>query len=66
MLRANGRFQVTFSTSSERSYRVEASSDLVYWETVEDGIPGINQDVTVTDTRLIGNPDAIFYRVVVY
>ena len=62
----NGRFQVTFSTSSERSYRVEASSDLVYWETVEDGIPGINQDVTVTDTRLIGNPDAIFYRVVVY
>jgi hypothetical protein len=62
----NGRFQITFSTSVNRTYRVEGSSDLVVWETVEDGIPAINQDVTVTDTRLIGNPDAVFYRVVVY
>jgi hypothetical protein len=62
----DGRFQVTFSTSTNRTYRVEGSSDLAIWEPVEDGIQGINQDVTVTDTRLIGNPDMVFYRVVVY
>ena len=62
----DGRFQVTFSTSTNRTYRVEASTDLTIWEPVEDGIPGVNQDVTVTDTRLIGNPDAIYYRVAVY
>jgi hypothetical protein len=62
----NGRFQITFSTSTNRTYRVEGSSDLVNWDTVEDGIPGVNQDVTVADTRLIGNVDTVFYRVVVY
>jgi hypothetical protein len=62
----DGRFQVTFSTSTNRTYRVEGSTDLMIWEPVEDGIQGINQDVTVTDTRLIGSPDMIFYRVVVY
>jgi P pilus assembly chaperone PapD len=62
----NGRFQITFSTSTNRTYRVEGSSDLINWDTVEDGIPGINQDVTVADARLIGNVDTVFYRVVVY
>ncbi len=62
----DGRFQITFSTSTNRTYRVEASTDLILWEPVEDGIPGVNQDVTITDARLIGNPDPIFYRVVVY
>ena len=63
---ADGRFQVTFSTSTNRTYRVEASTDLSIWEPVEDGIQGVNQDVSVIDDRLIGNLDAIYYRVVVY
>jgi hypothetical protein len=62
----DGRFQVTFSTSTNRTYRVDASTDLMFWEPVADGIQGINQDVTVTDTRLIGNPGTIFYRAAVY
>jgi len=63
---ADGRFQVTFGTSTNRTYRVEASTDLIFWEPVADGIPGINKDVTVTDTRLVGNLNTIFYRAVVY
>jgi hypothetical protein len=62
----DGRFQVTFSTSTNRAYRVEASTDLMFWEPVVDGIQGINQDVTITDTRLIGDPPVIFYRAQVY
>ena len=62
----DGRFQVTFTTSTNRTYRVEASTDLQIWEPVQDGIPAVNQDVTVTDARLIGIPDTIYYRVVVY
>jgi hypothetical protein len=62
----DGRFQVTFSTSTNRTYRVEGSTDLLLWEPVQDGIPGANQDAVVTDTRLIGHPDVMYYRVVAY
>lgn len=63
---ADGRFQVTFTTSTNRTYRVQASTDLLNWQTIQDNIPGINQDVTITDTRFIPNLTNIFYRAVVY
>jgi hypothetical protein len=62
----DGRFLATFSTSTNRSYRLEASTDLNTWDTVQADIPGTGQDVTVTDTRFLPNITTIFYRVVVY
>ncbi|HTL58883.1 MAG TPA: immunoglobulin domain-containing protein [Candidatus Limnocylindrales bacterium] len=62
----DGRFEVTFSASTNRVYRVDASSDLILWQTVQDNIQGINQDITVSDKRLIGNLDTVYYRVLVY
>ena len=62
---ADGRFQVQFDTSTNRTYRVEASSDLSNWRVVQDSIPGISQTVTITDPAYV--PDVeIFYRVKVY
>jgi hypothetical protein len=63
---ADGRFQITFSTSTNRTYRVQASTDLVNWQTVQDFINGVNQDVTIIDTRFLPNLTNIFYRAVVY
>jgi hypothetical protein len=62
----NGRFQVTFSTSTNRTYRVIASTDLTTWQTVQDNIPGVNQDVSIIDTRYLPNLTTIYYRVLVY
>ncbi|HEY5914490.1 MAG TPA: putative Ig domain-containing protein [Verrucomicrobiae bacterium] len=61
----DGRWQVTFSTSLNRTYRVEASTDLSNWQSVQDNITGINQDVTITDTRYVPT-DTLYYRVLVY
>ena len=61
-----GRYQITFSTARNRTYRLETSGDLVNWQTLVAGIIGTGNDVTVTDIR---NPSATtqaFYRVVVY
>ena len=63
---ADGRFQVTFNTSANRLYRVQSSTDLVTWQTVQENIPGINANVTVTDTRYFVNLAQIYYRVQVY
>jgi len=63
---SNGRAQITFTTTINRTYRVEASSDLVNWQTVQDLIPAINADVTITDTRYVPGVIGLFYRVVVY
>jgi hypothetical protein len=63
---SNGRFQVTFSTSVNRRYRVQGSTDLVNWQTVQDNIPGTNADVSITDTRYLSDFTKIFYRVMVY
>lgn len=61
-----GQYQITFTTTLNRFYRVESSSDLLTWEAVQDGIAGTGGDVTVPDDRyLIGAP-TVFYRVVVY
>jgi hypothetical protein len=62
----DGRFRVTFSTSTNRTYRVDASTDLLNWQIVEDNIPGVNQDVTIVDTRFLTNITTIYYRAVVY
>jgi hypothetical protein len=62
----DGRFQVTFSTSLNRSYRLEASPDLVNWQTVQDNIHGVNQDVTLIDTRFLPDATSMYYRVKVY
>ncbi len=61
----DGRWQVTFSTSINRTYRVDASTDLATWQTVQDNIPGINQDVTIIDTRYVPS-SSMYYRVMVY
>ena len=61
-----GRYQITFPTARNRSYRLETSNDLVNWQTLVPGIDGTGNDVTVTDIR---NPSAttpVFYRVAVY
>jgi alpha-tubulin suppressor-like RCC1 family protein len=59
-----GHYQITFSTALNRTYRVETSSDLVTWQTLQDGIAGTGGDVTVTDSRNLSG--AQYYRVAVY
>ena len=61
-----GRYQITFSTALNRRYRVETSSDLVNWETVEENILGTSADVTILDHRYIPWVNEVFYRAVVY
>jgi hypothetical protein len=60
------KYQITFSTALNRTYRVETTSDLVTWQTLQDGIVGTGGDVTVTDTRFLPTTTPAFYRVVVY
>ena len=62
----SGRYQVTFSTSTNRTYRLESSIDLLNWQTVQDNITGVDADVTVTDTRYLPGTTHLFYRVLVY
>jgi hypothetical protein len=62
----DGRNQVTFISSLNRTYRVEASTDLFNWDLVEDLIPGTGFAVTVTDTRYLPGLTQIYYRVAVY
>jgi hypothetical protein len=61
-----GEFQLTFQTSLNRIYRVDTSSDLLNWQTLQDGIPGTGGAVTVTDDRGLPGTIAAYYRLVVY
>jgi Putative Ig domain/von Willebrand factor type A domain/Regulator of chromosome condensation (RCC1) repeat len=61
-----GHYQITFSTELNRTYRVEASSDLVHWTTLVDNIAGTGGDVTVTDPRISATMPQTYYRVAVY
>lgn len=61
-----GHSEITFSTALNRTYRLEASSDLQTWQTLQDGIPGTGGDVTVTDSRIASGLTQTFYRIVVY
>ncbi len=60
------RYRVTFSTSLNRSYRVQASTDLTNWQLIQDNIAGIGGDVTITDTRYLPGVTQMFYRVQVF
>lgn len=59
-------YQITFSTALNRTYRVDTSSDLSTWQTLQDGIAGTGADVTVPDTRTLSGATPTFYRVAVY
>lgn len=59
-------FQLTFQTSLNRTYRVDTSSDLLNWQTLQDGIAGTGSAVTVTDNRSLPSTAAAYYRVAVY
>jgi len=61
-----GRYQITFSTALNRTYRVETSGNLFNWQTLQDGIAGTGGDVTVTDTRSLTGATQVYYRVMVY
>lgn len=61
-----GEYQVTFSSATNRQYRVWASTDLVNWQLVQDLIPGTGADVIVTDPRILPPTAEMFYRVEVY
>jgi len=65
------RYQISFSTSSDRTYRLQSSTDLVNWQTVQDNIPGIgtpatNVDVTITDATYYYGASQVYYRAAVY
>jgi hypothetical protein len=62
----DGRYLITFTTSLNRAYRVQASADLTNWQLVEDSILGTGGDVTITDPRYIPGVIGMFYRVQVY
>ncbi|MEY2427687.1 MAG: large repetitive protein [Verrucomicrobiota bacterium] len=59
------RYSAIFSTATNRTYRLESSSNLLDWEPVLDNIQGIGADITINDTRYVPS-SAIFYRAVVY
>jgi hypothetical protein len=63
---APGHYQITFSTALNRTYRVETSSDLLTWQTLQDGIAGTGGDVTVSDNRNLSGTAQTYYRVAVY
>jgi len=59
--------QITFTTALNRTYRVDASTDLLTWQTVQDGIAGTGGNVTVFDNRnLLSGTTHMCYRVAVY
>jgi hypothetical protein len=59
------RYSTAFSTATNRTYRLESSTNLLDWEPVLDNIQGIGADITINDTRYVPS-SAIFYRAVVY
>jgi hypothetical protein len=64
------RYQVSFATSQDRTYRLQSSTDLLNWQTVQDNIAGVgtpatNVVVTAIDTTYYGT-SAVFYRVEAY
>ena len=57
------RYQIVFTTEHGRTYRVEASSDLSYWEIIKHNIEGIGGNVLVVDERYLPEVTQVFYRV---
>ena len=58
--------QITFTTALNRTYRVDASTNLLTWQTLQDGIAGTGGNVTVFDNRNLSATTHAFYRVAVY
>jgi hypothetical protein len=61
-----GHYQVTFSTALNRTYRVDTSTNLLTWQTLQDGITGTGGDVTVPDNRNLFGITRSYYRVAVH
>ena len=61
-----GHYQVVFNASSNRTYRVETSADLLNWEILEDNIRGTGGEMAVTDPRSPWNSAQTYYRVLVW
>jgi hypothetical protein len=61
----DGRWQITFTSALNRSYQVQATTDLSTWRVVQDGIPGTGANITVSDTTFVPSAQT-FYRVLVY
>ena len=59
-------YQVVFSSVVGKTYRVDASSDLINWTAVQDGITGTGSDITVPDTSMDPQTIARYYRIWVY
>jgi hypothetical protein len=61
----DGRWQITFPSALNRGYQVQASTDLLDWRIVQDGIPGTGTNITVIDTGFVPSSKT-FYRLWVY
>jgi len=61
----DGRWQVTFLSAVNRNYEVLASTDLLNWRVVQDGITGTGANITVIDTTYVPSSQT-FYRLMVY
>ena len=55
--------QITFTTALNRTYRVDTSTDLLNWQTLQDDIAGTGGNVTVTDNYILPGTTQKFYRV---
>jgi hypothetical protein len=60
-----GGYQITFTTALNRTYRVETSTDLLTWQTLQDGIAGTGGNVTVSDNHILPGTTQKYYRVAV-
>jgi hypothetical protein len=63
---SDGRRHIGFSSAVGRFYRVEISEDLVFWETLEDAIPGTGAPIDFKDPRYLPDLRQVFYRVLAY
>ena len=60
---STGRQQITFSTVTGRTYRVEWATALNNWLILQDDINRTGGNVTYTDYRDLSNVGTVFYRV---
>jgi hypothetical protein len=58
-------YQITFTTALNRTYRVDTSTNLLTWQTLQDGIAGTGGNVTVFDNRNLSGTTHTYYRVAV-
>jgi hypothetical protein len=58
--------QITFSTVTTRTYRLESSTDLINWVVLRDEIAGTGGNIVYVDTRPLSSVNAVYYRVAVY